>query len=755
MLIDSISIERHLILSKVNRCTQHTEPPLLCRSHLCHLFFITNPEFINMGFGILKSVFMSSLIVMLSLSVGISSLVESETTNARLNSYNHPQNTASSIEVFSLSNSDCESIDLASEIMYASCASTHPNAGSFYAVFDGHEMNYFSHATFEERELDDHAIKLDGDGKMHLAYISKTYVTYGSDPLGAGYEVQAVNYAHFNGSEWENQVVISDSTEERSWWKESFGSLQLAVETSGKVHLTYVHRIDDASITDSFRHWTFDQENTTNTTMTTTPWNGNELSPTFLNINDEDRLFLTYYDNDGLSLMIKNPDTETWLGTAIDIQSDIALPLWSDDRLSFAPHSSALGFNDELHLCYYDTASESLMHVRNATSLSAFASNEAPLQWEITTISSNQSIETGMLCTLEVGLNGDVHLFYTHAYDTDSALLHAVLHRESWYVSELYHPQEDCNQSGSSCSFDSLPIFSESKIFVLSGDEVFQISFDGDYENRTDYDNDGTINSLDSHPFNDSEQSDYDMDGFGDNADLDDDNDGVDDVNDLFPFDELEQNDSDGDGIGDHADLDDDNDGYPDDADAFPMDSNEHNDTDGDGLGDRADTDDDNDGWSDTIEVECMSDQFNASDTPPDLNDNSVCDQIENYTQETELEGETSSNAMLIGTVGVSLLIVSALAVLVLRRGKEEDDDWFEEESEMYNEMTSFSSTPKKNEAAPVEESPVQSDHVDSWEELPDGEWLENDEDGTHWFRAHDGTHWHSTDDGYRVWDES
>ena len=121
------------------------------------------------------------------------------------------------------------------------------------------------------------------------------------------------------------------------------------------------------------------------------------------------------------------------------------------------------------------------------------------------------------------------------------------------------------------------------------------------------------------------------MDGFGDNADLDDDNDGVDDGDDLFPFDELEQNDSDGDGVGDNADLDDDNDGYQDDDDAFPMDSNEHNDTDGDGLGDRADTDDDNDGWSDTIELECMSDPFNASDTPPDLNVNSVCDPV-SYT---------------------------------------------------------------------------------------------------------------------------
>ena len=708
-----------------------------------------------MGFSELKSVFMSALVLSLSLSLGISTLVESGNINSGLNSHQHSQNTGSSTEVFSLSNSDCESIDFSSEIMYASCASTHPSAGLFYAVFDGQQINYFTHANFGERELDNHAIKIDGDDEVHLAYISKTYVTYGSDPLGAGYEVQAVNYAQFNGTEWKNEVVISDSTEDRSWWKESFGSLQLAVETSGKVHLTYVHRTDDGSITDSFRHWTYDQENITNTTITTTPWKGNELSPTYLNMNAENRLFFTYHDNDGLSVMIKNPDNEAWFGTKIDILSDMALPLWSDDRLSFAPHSSTLGFNDELHLCYYDTVSESLMHVRNSTPLSAFALNETPLQWEITTVSSNQSIETGMLCTLEIGFNGDVHLFYAHGYDTDSALLHAVLHRESWYVSELYHAQEGCNQSGYSCSFDSLPIFSESEVYLLSGDEVFEISFDEDYENRTDYDNDGVINTEDSHPFNDSEQSDHDMDGFGDNADLDDDNDGVDDVNDLFPFDALEQNDSDGDGIGDNADLDDDNDGYPDDTDNFPMDASEHNDTDGDGLGDRADTDDDNDGWTDAIEVECMSDPFNASDAPLDLNVNLICDKIENYTQETDLQTESSGNTRLIGTAAVLLVIVSGLGALLVRRGKEGDDDWFEEDDEMHNEMTSVFPTLAKNEDDPVGASSAKRDHVDSWEELPDGEWLENDEEGTHWYLAHDGTHWYSTDDGYRVWDES
>ena len=158
--------------------------------------------------------------------------------------------------------------------------------------------------------------------------------------------------------------------------------------------------------------------------------------------------------------------------------------------------------------------------------------------------------------------NGDVHLFYAHHNDNQSALMHAVLHDGSWYLSELYNDHE-CEQNGLHCQTGSLPIYSESKAYVLAGNEMLQIDLDEDYENRTDYDNDGVINRDDAFPYNDSEQSDYDLDGIGDNADIDDDNDGVDDLTDLFPLNELEQIDSDGDGIGDYADLDDDNDGYP------------------------------------------------------------------------------------------------------------------------------------------------------------------------------------------------
>ena len=45
-------------------------------------------------------------------------------------------------------------------------------------------------------------------------------------------------------------------------------------------------------------------------------------------------------------------------------------------------------------------------------------------------------------------------------------------------------------------------------------------------------------------------------------------------------------------------------------------------------------------------------------------------------------------------------------------------------------------------------------DFVSDWEDLPDGEWLENDEHGVHWYRTNEGDHWHSTDDGYRLWVE-
>ncbi|MGV6858634.1 MAG: hypothetical protein ACWA5X_06625 [bacterium] len=105
-------------------------------------------------------------------------------------------------------------------------------------------------------------------------------------------------------------------------------------------------------------------------------------------------------------------------------------------------------------------------------------------------------------------------------------------------------------------------------------------------QRNPDIDGDGRVNALDAFPRDPAEQDDFDHDGVGDNADLDDDDDGVIDTNDAFPHDPQEFADNDQDGVGDNADSDDDDDGVEDAADDFPLDATRS-----------SKTDLDNDGW--------------------------------------------------------------------------------------------------------------------------------------------------------------
>jgi len=91
-----------------------------------------------------------------------------------------------------------------------------------------------------------------------------------------------------------------------------------------------------------------------------------------------------------------------------------------------------------------------------------------------------------------------------------------------------------------------------------------------------DDDNDGYPDSDDAFILDPTEWDDFDQDGEGNNADIDDDNDGVNDVQEMIQGTNPLDDDSD-------------DDGYLDSSDLFPTDSTEWADTDGDGVGDNSD----------------------------------------------------------------------------------------------------------------------------------------------------------------------
>jgi gliding motility-associated-like protein len=164
---------------------------------------------------------------------------------------------------------------------------------------------------------------------------------------------------------------------------------------------------------------------------------------------------------------------------------------------------------------------------------------------------------------------------------------------------------------------------------ISDGDEVAGGSIPSD----PDSDNDGALDGEDELPLDPTETKDFDKDGIGDNADLDDDNDGLSDQEEELLGTDPKNQDSDGDGLRDDQELnlgcdpldsdsdndglsdkeeidletdpnnpDTDGDGVVDGSDDMPQDPNGDTDTDGDGIDDRVDPDDDNDGLTDEQE---------------------------------------------------------------------------------------------------------------------------------------------------------
>ena len=145
---------------------------------------------------------------------------------------------------------------------------------------------------------------------------------------------------------------------------------------------------------------------------------------------------------------------------------------------------------------------------------------------------------------------------------------------------------------------------------------------------QADTDGDGVGSACDAFPLDSTEQLDSDIDGIGNNADLDDDNDGVSDSDELAQGSDPLKQDTDSDGV---LDL----------TDAFPIDPTETADADSDGVGNNADSDDDNDGASDEIEAQLGTDPLNA-----DTDNDGIIDGIEVNTGTDPLNFDTDGDSV-------------------------------------------------------------------------------------------------------------
>jgi WD40 repeat protein len=239
--------------------------------------------------------------------------------------------------------------------------------------------------------------------------------------------------------------------------------------------------------------------------------------------------------------------------------------------------------------------------------------------------------------------------------------------------------------------------------------------------------------------------------------------------------------DTDGDGFGDNSDgingddcptekgfsfndkigcRDLDGDGWSYEADFNDGDSTQWNDTDADGFGDNWDNPD----WSESR----MFGSFVVNATQPDRCPDIYSAFVYSETQGclTSLEdgngdgtesgsGDESgdSNIFLILAIagsGVIFLLFGAIAVIMKKKPTPKNKM---KPKFVHPSIEGDIEDAAKEVIESIEtEKPV--DFVSTWEELPEGEWLPNDENGVNWYRESNGQHWYSDSGGFRIWDK-
>ena len=280
----------------------------------------------------------------------------------------------------------------------------------------------------------------------------------------------------------------------------------------------------------------------------------------------------------------------------------------------------------------------------------------------------------------------------------------------------------------------------------LDDDQTITNPFVGCALSEIDVDGDLVTADNDWDDNNPDQWFDSDDDGYGDNSD------GVngDDcpTQEGYSFnDKIGCRDLDGDGWSYESDF---NDG----------DSTQWNDTDADGFGDNWDNPD----WNESR----MFGTFVEGATQPDRCPEIYSAFIYSETQgcATSLKDENGDGAgsgsgdesgdsnivliLAIAGAGVVFLLFGAIAVIMKKKPSPKN--------KMKPKVVHPSLEGDVEDAAKEVLESIEAENpigfVSTWEELPEGEWLPNDENGVNWYRESNGQHWYSDSGGFRSWDK-
>ena len=253
-------------------------------------------------------------------------------------------------------------------------------------------------------------------------------------------------------------------------------------------------------------------------------------------------------------------------------------------------------------------------------------------------------------------------------------------------------------------------------------------------------------------------------------TEVDNDNDGVSLAEDWNDNDATQWFDTDGDGFGDNSEgfngddcptvagtssidqvgcVDLDGDGWSNKNDFNDADKTQWNDTDGDGFGDNWD----NPEWNESRSLG----EYVEGATQPDRcpNEYSIllyentqgCLQAQQTSDETDdlvanREDGDSNIGLILGIAGAGIILIlfGAIAVLLNKKPAKKSKAKRQKREKLDQENHS------------TEKSEDGVDFVSSWEELPAGDWLPNDENGVNWYLDNQGRHWYSDAGGFRIW---